>query len=440
MKFSFPSGLSRRHFLARSLLALLCWLMLGSLFAQAETSGEKHWYKGNTHCHSFWSDGTEFPEIVVDSYKRMGYDFLVSSDHNTLQRGEKWINVKKKDGKVRVSDAAIEHCRQRFGEDAVQIRERGGIREVKLKTIDETRRLLEEPDNFLLIEGEEITGSRVHLNALNISETFQPEKEENIAEWMGKNIRNVNDYAEKSGRSVVAHVNHPNWSGYRVSAANLAAAAEARFFEVCNCIPNGNHAGNDKHPGVEKLWDIANTLRIVHWKTPPLFGIASDDAHTNVPLDATSANPGRGWVVVRAAKLDTEELMKAMQAGDFYASTGVALADYRCDPNTGVIRVRVRETPGVQYRIDFVGTLRDAVSPENLAEVADGNMEVMELPEYAQVGEVLKTVDGPEADYRFTGKEIYVRAVVHSTKKLSNPPKKSGRIVEEAWCQPIVGK
>jgi hypothetical protein len=52
------------------------------------------WFKGNTHTHSLWSDGNDFPEMIVDWYQKRGYDFLALSDHNTLSRGEKWMSVK----------------------------------------------------------------------------------------------------------------------------------------------------------------------------------------------------------------------------------------------------------------------------------------------------------------------------------------------------------
>ncbi|MEE9368893.1 MAG: hypothetical protein V3V05_08510 [Pontiella sp.] len=45
------------------------------------------WYKGNTHTHTFWSDGKEFPETAADRYKDMGYHFLALSDHNIVSRG-----------------------------------------------------------------------------------------------------------------------------------------------------------------------------------------------------------------------------------------------------------------------------------------------------------------------------------------------------------------
>ena len=54
----------------------------------------KRWYKGNLHTHSFWSDGDEFPEIILDWYKSHDYQFIALSDHNTISMEEKWIQVR----------------------------------------------------------------------------------------------------------------------------------------------------------------------------------------------------------------------------------------------------------------------------------------------------------------------------------------------------------
>ena len=56
---------------------------------------ELQWYKGNTHTHSLWSDGNDFPEMIVEWYIERGYDFLVLSDHNVLSQGERWIDVER---------------------------------------------------------------------------------------------------------------------------------------------------------------------------------------------------------------------------------------------------------------------------------------------------------------------------------------------------------
>src|SRR3970282_2925132 len=53
----------------------------------------RQWFKGNLHTHSFWSDGDEYPEMIMEWYKSNGYHFVALSDHNTLAEGEKWIKV-----------------------------------------------------------------------------------------------------------------------------------------------------------------------------------------------------------------------------------------------------------------------------------------------------------------------------------------------------------
>ena len=56
-------------------------LLVCALKQTAGNSSER-WFKGNTHTHTLWSDGNDFPETAADWYKSKGYDFLVLSDHN----------------------------------------------------------------------------------------------------------------------------------------------------------------------------------------------------------------------------------------------------------------------------------------------------------------------------------------------------------------------
>ena len=65
--------------------ASLLFLLLTGVVASAQPA--VRWWKGNLHTHTLWSDGDDFPEMVVDWYKSRGYDFLALSDHNTLQLG-----------------------------------------------------------------------------------------------------------------------------------------------------------------------------------------------------------------------------------------------------------------------------------------------------------------------------------------------------------------
>ena len=54
---------------------------------------ELNWYKGNLHTHSLWSDGDDYPEMIMKWYQEHGYHFVSLSDHNILAEGDHWITV-----------------------------------------------------------------------------------------------------------------------------------------------------------------------------------------------------------------------------------------------------------------------------------------------------------------------------------------------------------
>ncbi|MFG0260539.1 MAG: PHP domain-containing protein, partial [Phycisphaerales bacterium JB041] len=68
-------------------------LALSAARAQHEIPAdpEPRWFKGNLHTHTFWSDGNDFPEMVVEWYRDNDYNFLALSDHNTLSQGQRWM-------------------------------------------------------------------------------------------------------------------------------------------------------------------------------------------------------------------------------------------------------------------------------------------------------------------------------------------------------------
>ena len=59
---------------------------------------DQHWQKGNLHTHSFWSDGDDFPEMIIDWYKKNDYQFIALSDHNTIANDDDyWYRLKQSD-------------------------------------------------------------------------------------------------------------------------------------------------------------------------------------------------------------------------------------------------------------------------------------------------------------------------------------------------------
>lgn len=397
------------------------------------------WYKGNTHCHTLWSDGDEFPEMVADWYKSHGYDFLAISDHDRLMAGSKWVAVDQ--GKHTAASSAIEKCEKRFGPGWLQFRDREGNRQVKLRTLDEVRSKLDEPDKFLLIQNEEISTKvgdhSVHINAINPAELLKRKTGRDVVETIALNLAMVREQSERLGRPILAQVNHPNFSQYDISPEDLAAAATARFVEVCNGHPGVRNLGDATHPGVEKLWDIANTIRIAKMKAPPLYAIGSDDAHRYHKFSPHQSNSGRAWIMVHAKELKTEALLNAISRGGFYASTGVTLRNFAYDAQKRTIRVEVLPEPGVHYTIEFIGTLKGVDPAGQPAETGNGPMPRHPGRKYSpEVGKVLSSVHGQSAQYQLSGNELYVRAAIRSDKPIPNASAGAGPL-QEAWCQPV---
>jgi len=233
-------------------------------------------------------------------------------------------------------------------------------------------------------------------------------------------------------------VNHPSWPYYHITAEDLAEATDARLFEVCNASPDSNRLGDAGHPSTDRIWDIANTLRIAQWKRPPLYGVATDDAHDYQQFGPKRANPGRGFLMVHANRLAPEAIAEAMLRGDFYASTGVILNELAYDPAKGTLTVAVDAQPGANCTIDFLGTEAgyDRTTERVTVPDKDGKPQRPVTRYSKDVGKLLATVRGTRATYRLTGKELYVRAAIRSDQRMANPPEGEGQC-QEAWCQPV---
>lgn len=417
------------------LLAAFC-LVLGSRLCAADvttSSPAAHWWKGNLHTHSLWSDGDDYPEMIVEWYKTNDYHFLALSDHNALLQGEKWIDVTNNKGGV----AALEKYLNRHGTNWVERRDFKGKEQVRLKTLNEFRKLSEEPDRFLLIPSEEISDRHltapVHLNATNLRELIKPQGGSNVLEVMQNNVNAVLDQRMRTGQPMFPHLNHPNF-GWGVTAEELMRVQGERFFEVYNGHPAVHNEGDATHAGTERMWDIILTWRLAVLNMEPIFGIGVDDSHNYHAQGPDKSNTGRGWVMVRAPRLTPEAIIQAMEAGEFYASSGVRLKDARRGKDRYEIEIDPEE--GVTYTTQFIGTRRGFDrSNEPVRNVAGEALRVTHR--YSRdVGEVFAEVKGPKAAYTLKGDEIYVRTKIISSKPLKNPYREGE--TEAAWTQPLI--
>jgi hypothetical protein len=177
-----------------------------------------------------------------------------------------------------------------------------------------------------------------------------------------------------------------------------------RYVEIWNGESGMNFLPGGDWPGVERIVDRALTRgRLVYL-------VASDDSHHFTggpfPAEAHVAEPGRGWVVVRACALNWPTIIAAMERGDFYSSSGVTLLEYQAsrrgislklDPTTHDLGWSVDATNTTKYTTTFIGA----------------------------GGRVLKVSTSLTPSYRFKAKDRYVRARVVDS---------DGR---RAWTQPV---
>lgn len=436
--FDRPGSTGKRR--AALMLRVVLMIACGAATAHAQSEPipadpPARWWKGNLHTHTLWSDGDDFPEMVAQWYRDHGYHFLALSDHNVLSQGQKWMRlaeVEKRGGRI-----ALEKYLKRFGTSWVEQRGDGtpeSPREIRLKPLSEYRALVEERGAFLMIQSEEISDalgqSPVHINAANIVEVIKPQHGGTIVEVIENNFRAINEQANRLGIEVLAHLNHPNF-GWAVTAEDLAHAVSDQFFEVFNGHPAVNQTGDEAHVSIERMWDIANAIRMLKLGAPPLYGLATDDTHNYHFGGSTRSTAGRGWVMVRARHLTPESLIRAIKSGDFYASTGVTLREITFDPQTRELRVLIEPDGDAKFVTHFVGTRKDADMTPRPAPTTRRATQLYS----DDVGKTFATVDGLAPTYTLRADELYVRAIIISSAAHENPTWESQK--KQAWTQPV---
>jgi predicted metal-dependent phosphoesterase TrpH len=300
--------------------------------------GAGRWYKGNLHTHTLNSDGDSTPLEVATWYREHGYQFLALSDHNYL------------------TDPA--------GLNAVL-----GARE-----------------KFLLLPAEEVTDAylkkSIHVNAYNLEREIQPMHGDSVFATIQNNVDAI--HAVKG----LPSVNHPNflWS---ITSDDLLKIRDLRVFEIYNGHPTVNNVGGGGAVSLEEMWDVL--LSAGH----RLYGIAVDDAHVFKRTGQEFANPGRGWICVRAESLSAANIISAIEAGQFYASSGVQLTDIQVSNEEYSVEAKARDTE--KFTTYFIGS----------------------------GGRVLAKSIETISKYRFRGGEQYVRARIESS------------FGSTAWTQPV---
>lgn len=410
-------------------------------------AAEKRWYKGNLHTHTLVSDGQALPVESAVLYRDAGYHFLMFSDHNRLHEQESWVNAKNKRS---FNEAALDRFARAYpGLVPAKRTEADGRVSWRLAPFDETAAQVNEPDRFLLMSGCEYSDGileenvNLHCNVVNMRRIDHKKKNvPNTDAGFGDMYADFLRIADTNESFFV--VNHPIWWFYDVDPRVMATPSwdRMRFFEVSNNPgPDGffkkQVLADEELMKVlyteDRIWDYVLASRLLRGG-PILYGLGTDDTHVYDKFYARMKNGKdffRSWVCVRAEDLTERAIVGAMRRGDFYVANGsvpVELKDVSF--KDGTLSLEVDPRPGVEYRIVFYGTKRNAdltcpgETVFDLEELArrlkckkaippryvGKSRHVPILPKAA--GVVLGEFVGTRASYRLKADDLYVRAKV----------------------------
>lgn len=147
-----------------------------------------------------------------------------------------------------------------------------------------------------LVSGKSVLGGDYHVVAINV------EDEEALQKHAKDSVQTLLDYLKENGFAVIAH---PYWS--KLTTQDLLNITNYLGIEIYN-------TGCDV--------EVAKGFSTIHWDNLltnriNVYGFAVDDAHWYSNLDA----PG-GWICVKVRERSLSGLIKSIEKGLFYASTG----------------------------------------------------------------------------------------------------------------------
>ena len=251
-----------------------------------------NFYKANLHNHTTLSDGKATPEQIKDIYKRHGYSVVAFTDHNVqiphpelrdadflpLTGTEVNINAPGYPGK----DREIKTCHLCF------IAERDDIPYQVCFT-----------ESYCIHGGakENIPNSQVNPNEPDFVREYTPEC-----------INTMIRTARKAGYFVT--YNHPTWSRQDYSDYMQYHGMNAMEIYNHDCAVAGYPEYNarvydDMLHGGERIGCVA-----------------ADDNHNKHPEGDPHCDSCGGWVMIKADRLEYNTVGAALEAGNYYASTG----------------------------------------------------------------------------------------------------------------------
>ncbi len=262
-------------------------------------------YKANLHCHTTYSDGRATPETVKEEYKKQGYSVVAFTDHQHL------INMKHLSDEDFIAITACEMSIMGPKVDTFSPAPSGKQMHIsffaKNPDCDITPCYSASKDWYKFDDVRHLVKSNG-----NYSATFSTE--------------GINEMV-KIGHEMgfLVSLNHPAWS--LLTAKDYLDYDGFDFIEVHN---SGSLLSgfNENDQAFDEIMKTGKKI----------MPVATDDNHNIFGFDGSRTDSFRGWIMLDTPKLDYENVISAMENGDFYASAGPEIHSIAIDDD-GILRV-----------------------------------------------------------------------------------------------------
>ncbi|MBQ6823810.1 MAG: PHP domain-containing protein [Clostridia bacterium] len=273
-------------------------------------SKEGNWYKANLHSHCTVSDGVLSPEEVKEKYKAQGYSIYAYSDHHVLVPHPE------------LKDEAF----------------------LPITSVEASIKDFRDPDND--------ERQTYHLNFYAKNERcdrFVDFPRLELQEKREYSVEIINDLIRRANEAgFLSQYNHPFWSTQTVK--DFGPLEGLWGFEVFNGGSQVQCRGWGDQQFVEMMWEGKY-----------LCPTAGDDNHGSADVNNPTDDSFRCFTMIRAKELEYDTVLKAMEEGQLYASTGPTIEEITVEGN----KVTVKTSPACkillreQYRGYLAATSRE---------------------------------------------------------------------------------
>lgn len=245
-------------------------------------------YKANMHCHSVLSDGRLTVEQLKEIYKRHGYSIVAFTDHNLL---------------FDHSDLNDDSFMAITGYE-MDVMDIPGNRAWNHTPCTHICFYAKDPHNTAIpcYNPKYVFGGHEDLAAAQ-KYVGTPDYE--------RDYHKVNDMiAETCRHGFIACLNHPTWSEGDMEENRCIKGVFAMEIYNHSCWVGGYPEIN--HTFYDDILRRGNKIAC----------IAADDNHDRFPEGHPQFDSCGGFIMIKAKELEYDTIMKALENGDFYASTG----------------------------------------------------------------------------------------------------------------------